>query len=366
MRKEEFRVWLCEAKGLQASTSGSRVSNCERAEAFEGNLDAFFKQDKLEALLKKLSYSKADQRQNLASRHSIPIDGDIYNGTATLRSAVRLYQEFSDTGILPGRVAPTRLPQKRVKAIGTWPKWDMPSPEVVLELTKMVIPYVRFLHPEAVRKVVEDNERHKAQWQKKLISRGVDPDFYLWDRSSCAFPGIRRYAGSKEIAHYRKHLGEAELDIQDALRLDDNSFPKHIWSFIFRGNMFQNFGPNGYSLAHLADHKDYKNRRDDEFDSIGSMPEKSYGLYSCTSNTVYMPTTLLKLTDFNMQVRLLLLHKAQDLYGKFCNLLPPGFQLKTQKSPEWHADNFDWCVPVGKNASLEKFFLFRVETFNRL
>ena len=367
MRKEEFRIWLCETKGLQASTAGSRVNNCERIEAFEGSLDIFFEQDRLTALLEKLAYSRSDLRQNLPPRHAVPIDGDIYNGTATLRSALRLYREFSGTEALPRQIPIlTAVAKKRVKIPGDWPSWDMPAAETVLAITRMVIPYVRFLHPRVVEQVVQDNERNRLQWRKKLASRGIEPDYYLWKKSSCAFPGIRRYAGSKEIAYYRKQLGQYELDIPDALRLDDNSFPKHIWSFIFRGKVFQNFGPAGYSLAHLADHKDYKNRRSNEFESIGKVQEKLYGLYSCASNTAYMPTTLLKLTDFNIQVRLLLLHKAQSLYGDFCNLLPSVFQLKPSDSSEWHVDNFAWRAPVGEGADLESFFLFRSETINAL
>lgn len=259
-----------------------------------------------------------------------------------------------------------RASKKRVKSVGGWPTWGMPTPETVLALTKMVTPYVRFLHPNVVEQLVEDNERNRQQWRKKLSSRGINPDYYLWDKSSCAFPGIRRHMGSKEIAYYRNQLGQADLKISDAFRLDDNRFTKHIWSFIFRGKVFQNFGPEGYSLAHLADHKDYKNRRDEEFETTGAAPEKLYGLYSCVSNTVYMPTTLLKLSDFNMQARLLLLHKAQSLYGAFCNLLPPAFQLKSQDSNDWHVDSFDWFEPVGADAALESFFQFRTEIIDSL
>lgn len=367
MKKEEFRTWLCVAKGLQASTAGSRVSNCERIESFEGDLDELFRQDRLEGLLERLTYSKQDQRQNIPLRHAVPIDGDRYNGTTTLRSAARLYQEFSGSGdVFVGRLPGSRSLRKRVKTSGDWPTWDMPAAETVLALTKMITPYVRFFHPNIVQQVVEDNERNRQQWRKKLVSRNIDPDYYLWDKSSCAFPGIRRYTGSKEIAHYRNLLGQVELGISDALRLDDNSFPKHIWSFIFRGKVFQNFGPVGYSLAHLADHKDYKNRREEEFEATGITPEKLYGLYSCASNTVYMPTTLLKLTDFNAQARLLLLHKAQSLYGTFCSLLPPTFRLKSQNSDDWHVDNFDWCEPIGAGATLDSFFQFRAEVIDSL
>ena len=366
MRKEEFQVWLSKVKGLQASTVGSRVSNCERIEAHEGDLDTLFEQDRFSSLFNRLAYSKEDQRGHQPPRHAVPIDGDIYNGTATLRSAARLYYEFANSDALPFNSPTPKTLRKRIGTSGDWPTWGVPSSEDILTLIRMVTPYVRFLHPSVVAQIVEDNERNRVLWREKLISREINPEYYLWDKSSCAFPGIRRYTGSKEIAHFRKQLGQTELEIPDALRLDDNSFPKHIWSFLFRGKVFQNFGPNGYSLAHLADHKEYKNRRDEEFESFGITPEKLYGLYSCASNTVFTPTNLLRLTDFNTEARLLLLHKAQSLYGSFCNLLPPAFKLKSQLSVDWYQDNFDWADPVGGEASLEDFFLFRTEVINSL
>ncbi|MDY0259717.1 MAG: hypothetical protein RBR41_08630 [Desulfovibrio sp.] len=367
MRQEEFRVWLCQVKGYKASTAGSRVSNCMTVEKHEGPLDALFKRDQFSALLGKLSYSKEDQHQSHPPRHVIPIDGDIYNGTATLRSAIRLYQEFLGTESvqpLAELVMPPQ-PQTRKKATGDWPIWEIPSSDTALKMVKMVTPYVRFLHPDIVGAIVENNEKNRFAWRKKLISRGIDPDFYLWEKSSCAFPGIRRYTGSKEIAYYRKQIAQDNFQVSDALRLDDNSFPKHLWSFLFRGKVFQNFGPEGYSLAHLADHKDYKNRRDEEFEIIGEAPEKLYGLYSSASNTAYMPTNLLKLTDFNSETRLLLLNKAQDLYGEICNILPPSLRVK-QPAPEWNLGDFEWADPVGAGASLDSFFEFRFNAINVL
>ncbi|MDR1684851.1 MAG: hypothetical protein LBR82_00140 [Desulfovibrio sp.] len=367
MRQEEFRVWLCQAKALKESTAGSRVSNCATVEKHEGSLDALFNEDQLSALLFRLTYSKEDQRQNRPPRHAIPIDGDIYNGTATLRSAVRLYQEFLGTASsqpLPD-VAVPRQPRQQVKATGGWPEWELPAPDVVLKMVRMVTPYIRFLHPDIVGAITEDNEKNRPGWRKKLINRGIDPDFYLWEKSSCAFPGIRRYTGSKEIAFYRKKIAQENFEISDALRLDDNSFPKHIWSFIFRAKVFQNFGPGGYSLAHLADHKDYKNRRDEEFDVVGAAPEKLYGLYSAASNTAYMPTNLLKLTDFNSETRLLLLNKAQSLYSGICNILPPALSVKPS-DPEWNISNFDWAEPVGAGASIDGFLEFRFNTIDAL
>jgi hypothetical protein len=74
-----------------------------------------------------------------------------------------------------------------------------------------------------------------------------------------------------------------------------------------------------------------------------------------------MTNSLLKLTDFNTQVRLLLLHKAHDFYGEFCNLLHPAFRLKPVESPEWAVRNFRWSDPVGENADLKDFLISEME-----
>ena len=367
MRRKEFRAWLCQAKALKESTASSRASNCATVEKYEGALDALFKQDKLLTLLDKLSYSKDDQRQNRPPRHNIPINGNIHTGTATLRGAILLYQEFlaaDSAQPLQGDVI-LQQTRQRIEATGDWPEWERPSSETVLKMVRMITPYIRFLHPDIVNAIVEDNEKNRASWCTKLINRGIDPNFYLWEKSSCAFPGIRRYTGSKEIAFYRKQIRQDNFEAPNALCLDDNSFPKHIWSFLFRGKVFQNFGPTEYSLAHLADHKDYKNRKDEEFEIIGEAPEKLYGLYSSASNTVFMPRNLLKLTDFNSEARLLLLNKAQDLYGGICNILPPAFRVR-ELPTDWKISNFEWAAPEGAGACLDSFLAFRSNTIDSL
>ena len=38
--------------------------------------------------------------------HRVPMDGNLYEGTATLRSALRLYVEFMDSGIHTRKITP--------------------------------------------------------------------------------------------------------------------------------------------------------------------------------------------------------------------------------------------------------------------
>ncbi len=54
-----------------------------------------------------------------------------------------------------------------------------------------------------------------------------------------------------------------------------------------------------------------------------------FGLYTCPSNTVYIPLSLIKPTDFVGTIRALLIRRAQQLYGEFCNILPPFLRIPT-------------------------------------
>jgi hypothetical protein len=370
MKEDAFRSWLSNSRSYGTGTVNSRVSNCKNIESCEGDLDQHFDQDHLRRLIDKLTYSKSDERQNRPARHQIPIDGNVYNGTATLRSAVSLYKQFREnwvkgTPIVPATANSARVPVNARAAKSSegrvWPTWEQPGPDEVLALAHVTMPFVRFLSPDVVRAVVEDNEQQRAEWIKALQAKGIDPEAYLWEQSPCAFPGVRRYAGSREIAVHRGHAQLDENQSVKALALDDNDYPKQLWSFLFRGGQFSKFGPAGYALAHLADHKDHGNRFGTDFEvtEAGEDSRPLFGLYTCPSNTVYTPVSLIKPTDFVGTIRALLVRRAQQLYGSFCQILPPFLRIPETFSPEWNVSEFKWADPVGKTSHIQSFLTFR-------
>lgn len=75
-----------------------------------------------------------------------------------------------------------------------------------------------------------------------------------------------------------------------------------------------------------------------------------------------MPDNLLKLTEFNPPARLLLLNKAQELYGDVCNIVPPDFEAKPQQG-KWAVDEFKWAEPVKvkDGSAVQDFLRFREE-----
>ena len=130
---------------------------------------------------------------------------------------------------------------------------------------------------------------------------------------------------------------------------------------MFRGTQFAKFGPGGYALAHLADHKDHGNRfaLDFQVTDGADSPRSLFGLYTCPTNAVYIPSALIKPTDFAGTIRALLIRRAHQLYGSFCNILPPFLQIPETHLPEWDVNEFKWADPVGTTKHIPSFLVFR-------
>ena len=112
MKEAPFSVWLKVERGLSAGTVGSRLSNCRRVERHEGDLGAHYDCDELDGLLQRLNPGEPEP--------GIPIAGDVYNGTATLKNAVSLYCDFRKGG---GRtVSLGDNPEKRQPRQGRSPR----------------------------------------------------------------------------------------------------------------------------------------------------------------------------------------------------------------------------------------------------
>ena len=89
----EFEKWL-KRYGYDEGTIRSRIANCKRIEEFEGDLDNHYFVDEMNNLFTKLNYTSHDRRSNNLPHHRIPINGDVYNGAATLRAAAKLYHGY--------------------------------------------------------------------------------------------------------------------------------------------------------------------------------------------------------------------------------------------------------------------------------
>ena len=354
MQKDKFDRYLREIRQLSDNTVRSRLSNCTRLEKYQGDLDAHFKRDRMNGLIEDLAYSVEDELYDRRPKHQVPIDGNLRTGAATLKRAAKLYRNFRLEG-----GERHRSPREKPPAALAWPDWRQPSEDDMLRLARILARHVKFLRPEIVEAVTKDNARHSEEWRSMLTGAGIEPSIYLWDGSPCAFPGVRRYAGSAEIAYFRKQK-PAIAPPPHCLRLDDNDYPKHPWAFIFTGKPFPKRGPGGFQLAHLADHKLHKNRWREEFGLKGSgSPPSLFGLFTSAANAVFTPSGFLKPTDFSPRLRALLLRRAYRLYGDVCRLAPPPLVEKPRTDAEWDPDAFEWSLPEGDMERIQAFLDFR-------
>lgn len=100
MDKDLFYNWLKNFKKLDTTTSNARTSNCLRIEKFYGDLDKVYYLDRCTSLLEQLNFTTTDKKLGAKPKHKIPIDGDIYNGTHTLKAALKLYIEFKENKLI--------------------------------------------------------------------------------------------------------------------------------------------------------------------------------------------------------------------------------------------------------------------------
>lgn len=368
METDEFKRWLINVKKQDPSSAQSRVSNCSRVEKFEGNLDIEFQKDGLKALLHKLIYTKEDSDLHRPVKHKIPINGNRYTGTATLKQAITLYQEFSIYKTGNGHILPKNTQVKTLNKTVTpinltkqAVSWDVPGDDILLGLVKLSTPYIQFLDKQIVAKVVADNEKHRAQWLDMLENKEVGlAKSYIWENGTCCFPGVRRKTGNsdKDFA-----LRKLDPNIKHAFVVDDNSFPRQIWSFLLDGKKFANHGPDGYSLAHLLDHQEYKNNLSSILDGVPAGINYR-GLFTCLTNTVYIPDMLIRPTDFTNNFLIVIIRKCFEYYSDVCNLVPAGIELKPVSNSDWETYNFPWgapFLPTGYEDNLERFLKFRNE-----
>ncbi len=368
MNKKHFENWLRTEKGFKETTIKSRISNCKRVEQYEGNLDNHFNRDKLKNLIELLEYSTQDQKHKNQPKHKVPINGDTRNGTATLKQAMKLYREFKvseSTEVLgPGQVinmniykqAANKKKKSKNRTKKKWPKWEQPNEKALLKLAKEVAPFIRFLDPQIIHEITEDNRKHQDEWSDKLRKCSVDPNIYLWDGSPCTFP-VRRGINEERQNSNRKHPDCLCLDP------DGNTFPKHLWAFVFTGCEFRKLGPEGYQLAHLFDHKTgkNKNRWKEEIEGCEGLKNdpKLFGLFTSPTNTVYVPKDFLRPTDHNHRLRTLLQRKAFKIYGDVCRILPPPLKLKPCDDEDWKLKDFKFGEFVGDMTYVSRFLEFR-------
>ena len=271
----------------------------------------------------------------------------------------------SDAVVRPQVAQPSRVQRTGQPKAEDWPVWPMPDEEALLAFAQAMTPFVQFLHPGIVYAVVEDNRRKRGDWSSRLEALGIDPAIYLWEGSPCAFPGVRRHAGSVELSMLQEQAAHA---VPQSFLLDDNDYPKHLWAFVFTGESFCGREPDGYRLLHLFNPEEHGNHCREVLDRPSGAKEWNppYGLFTSAAASMYVPGTFQRPTDFSPKLRNLIQRQALRLYGKICRILPPPLEVKPCEDPRWFIDHFQWSTPAGAMDNVPDFLEFRHERIEEL
>lgn len=96
MKLLEFKKWMIEVCEFKERTSSNRISNCRKVEQIYGDLEINYDKDRCEKIISELDYTTEDERENKSPKHKVKINGNIKNGSATLKQAVKLYVRFEN------------------------------------------------------------------------------------------------------------------------------------------------------------------------------------------------------------------------------------------------------------------------------
>jgi len=95
MQTDFFKEWLKANKSYPIHTISSRIADCKRVEKYYGDLDIIISDCNESWLIKELSYSMQNERDEIIPK--IQINGNYRTNYATLKKSVKLYFEmYSD------------------------------------------------------------------------------------------------------------------------------------------------------------------------------------------------------------------------------------------------------------------------------
>lgn len=256
-----FKTWL-ERKGYGAGTITSRCSNCERVESELGiNLDDEFKVDEMRRLLSLFEYSKDDARRGLNPRHGMYIDGNVYNGTATLRSALNLYYQF--------------------------------------KMQPEINPKTRMVAPHANHRVHKTLDGHSVCERAAQI---LNIDFARLIAATALWAPASEHealngGAAKKCRRAQTTKGERPKEVIDGIYLDNNTIPNSQMKRVLKKH---------YGISPVQN-----------YETCHVWPMTCYDVryHTCFANLVLLPREIAALSDHSERIRKVLQYRAFEVFG---------------------------------------------------
>jgi RecB family endonuclease NucS len=92
MNEQAYRNWL--QQKFEVGTVQAQIDRANRLERYYGDLDEQYNKDNFESLMLLFRYSREDARRQRENPTQIPIEGDLYTGLQSCKSALGYYRRF--------------------------------------------------------------------------------------------------------------------------------------------------------------------------------------------------------------------------------------------------------------------------------
>ncbi len=265
--------------------------------------------------------------------------------------------------------ATTRSRSRTRNQRAEWPLWRLPSDDEIKRSLADITPFIRFIHPTVIERVVSHNSAIESYVQT-MEAQGIRMASYYWDGAPTLFPGVRRFVGGTDSDFKLQPVPLEFRAKKQATYLDDNSYPKQLWSFMIRGKRFNGSNPRGYELAHLFHHKlETATPIEDELSGELELLLPVSAFFTSACACAFVPKSLARVTDLSLLARKVLQRKVLEMYGSICNPLPPAVTLRNEDS-DWSPAEFTWAEPVGSLAEnstgIDSFLDFRQRELERM
>jgi len=208
------------------------------------------------------------------------------------------------------------------------------------------------IHPEIVKRIAEANISFKNEF--KTICKEVDAEIFFYEGSDCVFPGVRRCINKEKKGKWKNNIYS-----KDNMILNDNTFPRHIWTFLsmnkqYNGDSWKKSKLNQFELAHIFGNKVDEKKLEKKVFNQYNDAKLPYALFTSASNVVLIPNGLLKPTDKFESIKIAFYKRHIELYG---NNLYSEKQLNDHFIPSWYSE-IEWKEPVLPNNWEEKLIIY--------
>ena len=237
--------------------------------------------------------------------------------------------------------------------------------EIEKELAIILGKVSHHIHPLIVDYITKENKRFKEEFEN-FCNKKLDTSSYFYKNSDCVFPGSRRAVNNEKDDF---NQWKRKVYYFDGTILDDNEYPRHIWSFLsiqkpYNGPNWKKSGLNDFELAHIFNHKTSEMTLEKKVFVNFNENFKPYSQFTSCSNVVLIPNGIVKPTDKMDEVKICFYKRHIELYGENFGCMS---DFEETLLPDRY-NEIEWLEPILPNnwkESIDKLLKYRIQNLKR-